>query len=99
MPMLPSILSHGQRRLPRKFFDQIERAINHRQPEAPVAQADETSWPMQFIVGYETGRDPPTPTGLGPTLAFQRWGREGTKSCRSGGLRHLRQWGGRNPQQ
>ena len=53
-----STLSQGLRRLSR-LFEPLEAAIRQRQREAAVAQADETSWPVQFIHGADAGGDAP----------------------------------------
>lgn len=53
-----STLSQGLRRLSH-LFEPLEAAIRQRQREAAVVQADETSWPVQFIHGADTGGDPP----------------------------------------
>ena len=53
-----STLSQGLRRLSH-LFEPLEAAIRQRQREAAVAQADETSWPVQFIHGADASCDPP----------------------------------------
>ena len=53
-----STLSQGLRRMAR-LFQPIDQAIAQRQAEAAVAQADETSWPVQYIEGQDNGKEVP----------------------------------------
>ena len=53
-----STLSAGLRRLSR-LFEPLEAAIARYQSEQAVAQADETSWPVQYIAGADSNKDPP----------------------------------------
>ena len=51
-----STLSQGLRRMA-GLFEPIDRAIARRQAEAAVAQADETSWPVQYIEGQDNPKE------------------------------------------
>ena len=62
LPMAVSTLSQGLRRLA-ALFEPLEAAVGERQAQAAVAQADETSWPVQYIEGQENGKPPPASGG------------------------------------
>ena len=53
-----STLSQGLRRMAR-LFGPIDQAIARRQADAAVAQADETSWPVQYIEGQDNAKEAP----------------------------------------
>ncbi len=57
-----STLSQGLRRMAR-LFQPIDQAIARRQVEAAVAQADETSWPVQYIAGQDNAKEAPESGG------------------------------------
>ena len=57
-----STLSQGLRRMAR-LFQPIDQAIARRQAEAAVAQADETSWPVQYIAGQDNAKEAPESGG------------------------------------
>ena len=55
----PSTLSAGLRRLAH-LFAPLDAAIGEYQQQQPVAQADETSWPVQWLAaGEDDNKDPP----------------------------------------
>ena len=55
----PSTLSTGLRRLA-QLFEPLDAAIGEYQQQQPVAQADETSWPVQWLAaGEDDNKDPP----------------------------------------
>ncbi len=57
-----STLSTGLRRLA-QLFQPLDAAIGEYQQQQPVAQADETSWPVQWLAaGGDDNKDPP-PSG------------------------------------
>ena len=53
-----STLSQGLRRMAR-LCAPIDQAIARRQADAAVAQADETSWPVQYIAGQDNPKEVP----------------------------------------
>ena len=53
-----STLSEGLRRHSH-LFAPLDAAIAQRQQQAAVAQADETSWPVQYIEDPDDNKDPP----------------------------------------
>ena len=57
-----STLSQGLRRLSH-LCEALDAAIARRQRQAAVAQADETSWPVQYIAGCDGNKDPPPARG------------------------------------
>ena len=67
----PSTLSTGLRRLAH-LFEPLDAAIGEYQQQQPVAQADETSWPVQWLApGEDDNKDPP-PRGR-PKPKFWLW--------------------------
>ena len=58
----PATLAQGLQRLG-ALFAPLEEAIGARQARAAVAQADETSWPVQYIAGQENAKDRPDSGG------------------------------------
>ena len=62
LPLPVSTLSQGLRRLA-ALFEPLDAAIRERQAQAAVAQADETSWPVQYIEGQANGKQPPASGG------------------------------------
>ena len=57
-----STLSTGLRRLAH-LFEPLDAAIGAYQQQQPVAQADETSWPVQWLARSEDGNKDPPPRG------------------------------------
>ena len=57
-----STLSQGLRRLSH-LCEALDAAIARCQRQAAVAQADETSWPVQYIAGCDGNKDPPPARG------------------------------------
>ena len=55
-------LSQGLRRMA-KLLEPVEQAIAQRQAQAAVAQADETSWPVQYIAGQDNPKQAPEQGG------------------------------------
>ena len=62
LPLPVSTLSQGLRRLA-ALFEPLDAAIRERQAQAAVAQADETSWPVEYIEGQANGKQPPASGG------------------------------------
>ena len=54
----PATLAQGLQRMG-ALFGPLEEAIGARQALAAVAQADETSWPVQYIAGQENAKAKP----------------------------------------
>ncbi len=57
-----STLSTGLRRLAH-LFEPLDAAIGAYQQQQPVARADETSWPVQWLATSEDGNKDPPPRG------------------------------------
>ena len=66
-----STLSTGLRRLAH-LFEPLDAAIGEYQQQQPVAQADETSWPVQWLATSESDNKDPPPRGR-PKPKFWLW--------------------------